>query len=154
MWSGLKNENKWRKKLPHRSHARSLFSSCYGALNQCCVSALVSMRIQLFRLMRIRIQGFDDRKSKIIYSWQNGLFWSKIAIYLSLGLHKGRLKIQDKSSSSKDNIQHFKTWNFFTFVGHLNIFALLDPDLHSHSTNQNECGSVRTRIHITALNVV
>ncbi len=40
-------------------------------------------------------------------------FWSKIAIYLSLGLYKGRSSY--RSQPSKANIQQFKTWYFFTF---------------------------------------
>ncbi len=36
-------------------------------------------------------------------------FWSKIAIYLSLGLHKGRPSYRRSLQPSKENIQHFKT---------------------------------------------
>ncbi len=39
----------------------------------------------------------------------------KIAIYLSLGLHKGRPSYKRNLQPSKENIQHFKTWKFFTF---------------------------------------
>jgi hypothetical protein len=45
----------------------------------------------------IRIQGFDDQKFKIKLQDQT-------TIYLSLGLHKGRPRLQ----LSKENIQHFK----------------------------------------------
>ncbi len=39
----------------------------------------------------IRIQGFDDQRLKKIYSWQKKHFFDqKIAIHLSLGLHKDR----------------------------------------------------------------
>ncbi len=40
----------------------------------------------------IRIQYFDYPRLKKIYNWNffKYIFWSKIAIYLSLGLHKGR----------------------------------------------------------------
>ncbi len=44
-------------------------------------------------------------------------FWSKIAIYLSLGLYKGRPSYRRSLQPSKENIQQFKTWNLFTFVG-------------------------------------
>ncbi len=47
-------------------------------------------RIQHFSWVpvRIRIQGFGDRKLEKIYSWKNHLhFWSKIAINLSLDFH-------------------------------------------------------------------
>ncbi len=42
-------------------------------------------------------------------------YGSKIAIYLSLGLHKGRTSYRRSIQLSKENIQHFKTWKFFTF---------------------------------------
>ncbi len=42
-------------------------------------------------------------------------FWSKIPIYLSLGLLKGRPSYRRSLQSSKENIQHFKKWNLLTF---------------------------------------
>ncbi len=51
------------------------------------------MQIQHFKLIRIRIQGFDDQKlRKKMVQLKKSLifFWSKIAIYLSLGPLKGR----------------------------------------------------------------
>jgi hypothetical protein len=36
------------------------------------------------------------------------LFSTKIAIYLSLGLHKGRPSYRRSLQPSKENIQHFK----------------------------------------------
>jgi hypothetical protein len=56
-------------------------------------------------------------------------FWSKIGIYLSLGLHKGRPSFRRSLQPSKENIQHFKTWNLLTFFIFLwVIFSLLNPD--------------------------
>jgi hypothetical protein len=43
------------------------------------------------------------------------IFLSKITIYLSLGLHKGRPSYSRSLQPSKENIQHFKTSNFLTF---------------------------------------
>ena len=43
-------------------------------------------------------------------------FRSKIAIYLSIGLHKGRPSYGRSLKPSKENIQHVKTWNFLTFL--------------------------------------
>jgi hypothetical protein len=40
---------------------------------------------------------------------------SKIAIYLSLGHHKGRTSYRRSLQPSKENIQHFKTLKFYTF---------------------------------------
>ncbi len=40
---------------------------------------------------------------------------AKITIYLSLGLHKGRPSYKRSLQLSKENIQHFKTWNFLNF---------------------------------------
>jgi hypothetical protein len=59
--------------------------------------------------MRIRIQGFDDQT----------LFYRKIVIYLSLGLHEGCPSYKKSLQPSNMNIQHFKN-----FVGN---FVLLDP---------------------------
>ncbi len=54
----------------------------------------IQIRIQYFKWfrirIRIRIQGFDDQKLKKIQLEKNLSFWSKIAIYLYLGLLKGR----------------------------------------------------------------
>ncbi len=89
--------------------------------------------------IRIRIQhyliaapdtGFDDLKLKKNLAGNFMLFsWSKIAIYLSLGLHKERPRYRRSIQHSKENILHFKTWKFCTFFLFLwIIFALLDPD--------------------------
>ncbi len=50
------------------------------------------------------------------YSWNFFLFffWSKIAIYLSLGLQKWHPNYRRSLQPSKDNIQHFKKWNLLT----------------------------------------
>jgi hypothetical protein len=42
-------------------------------------------------------------------------FEYQIAIYLSLGLHKGPTSYRRSLRPSKDNIQYFKTWKFFSF---------------------------------------
>jgi hypothetical protein len=43
-------------------------------------------------------------------------FLSKNAIYLSQGLHEGRLSYKRSLQPSKENIQHFKTLNLKTFA--------------------------------------
>ncbi len=111
---------------------------------------------------RIRIPdpdpGFDGLK------WKKNLqleiyftfFWSKIAIYLSLGLHKGRPSCRRNLQHSKGNIQmiqHFKRWKFspfFYFLGSLlpswiririrNLYADPDPD-PAAQINADPCGS-------------
>ncbi len=56
-------------------------------------------------------------------------FWSKTAIYLSLGLHKVYPSYRKSLQFSKEAIQHFKTWTFTNYCLLLwAIFALLDPD--------------------------
>ncbi len=45
--------------------------------------------------------------------------WSKIATYLSLGLHKGRPSYMMSLQPSKENIQHRKFCTFFYFCGSL-----------------------------------
>ncbi len=64
----------------------------------------------------------NNQKLKKNYNWKFFfLFWSKIAIYLSLGLQKVCPSYRRSLQISKEAIQHFKTWtftNFFsTFVG-------------------------------------
>ncbi len=73
---------------------------------------------------------------KIIY-----FFWSKTA--LSLGLHKGRPSYRVSAQPSKENTQHTKTKNFFTFSYYFlqALFALLDPD----PDPQWGCGSSRPK---------
>ncbi len=67
----------------------------------------------------IWIRGFYDQKfekslqlKNVFYKY---LFDQKIAIYLSLSLHKGRPSYWSSLQPSKENIQHLKTWNFWTF---------------------------------------
>jgi len=63
-----------------------------------------------------------------IYSWNFFIFFGQNCNFL--GLHKGRSSYWSLQPL-KENIQHFKTWNFFTFfyfcVSFFS-FALLDPD--------------------------
>ncbi len=86
----------------------------------------IRIRIQRLRLETntdpdpIRIQGFNDQKLKKNYSWKKKLnfFWSKTAIYLSLGLHKVCPGYRRSLQLTKEAIQHCKTWIFPLFVGH------------------------------------
>ncbi len=55
------------------------------------------------------------------FTAEKKILGSKTTIYLSIGLHKGRPSYRRSLQSSKENIQHFKTWNFVffsIFVGH------------------------------------
>ncbi len=61
-------------------------------------------------------------------------FWSNIAINLFLGLRK-------VFHPSKENNKHFKTWNFFTFMGHS-----CPSGFGSGSSRQNEWGSGSTTL--------
>ncbi len=74
-------------------------------------------------LIPIRIQsgsrGFDDQKLKKIYSWKKKKF---VFVYLSLGLHKGRPSYKRSLHLSKENIQHFITWNFLIFFYFSGLF--------------------------------
>ncbi len=100
--------------------------------------------------IRIRIQGFNDQKFEKNYSWKflYIFFWSKTAIYLSLGLHKVCPSYRRRLQFSKEAIQHFKTWTLTNYCLLLwVIFALLDPDpdpdseYGSGSTDPIEYGS-------------
>jgi hypothetical protein len=48
------------------------------------------------------------RRKKTAKKFVYIFFLSKIAIYLSLGLHKGRPSYRRSLQPSKENIQHFK----------------------------------------------
>jgi hypothetical protein len=75
------------------------------------VSAQVSMRMQIriqhFRSIRIRIQGFDDQKKLENFTAEKIFFF--IAISLSLGLQKGRPSYRRGLQTPKENIRHFKS---------------------------------------------
>ncbi len=68
---------------------------------------------------------------------------SKIAIYLSLGLHRGCTSYKRSLQPSKENIQHFKTWNLYFFLNLWVIFALLDPPTQ---INADPCRSGSTTL--------
>ncbi len=69
-------KSKLQKKIDNEGYSfanfgvRNLYQDPCRPLKQCCGYALVSnrIRIQHFRSMRIRIQGFDDQITKKIYS--------------------------------------------------------------------------------------
>jgi hypothetical protein len=89
--------------------------------------------------------AFMTKNLKKNYSWIFFFFFfSKTAIYLSLGLHKVCPSYRRSLQLSKEAIQHFKTWTFTNFFLLLwVIFALLDPDPDSESgsTDPTESGS-------------
>jgi hypothetical protein len=85
----------------------------------------------IFFKLRIRIQfqiqGFDDQKLK--KKFYINFFLSKMEIYLSLGLPKGRPSYKRSLQPPQESIQHFKTCKFVTFFYFCGSFsALLDPD--------------------------
>ncbi len=70
-----------------------------------------------------------DQKLQFPYPW-------------TLGLYKERPSYRRSLQLSKENIQHFKNMKFFNFFLLLwVIFALLDPDSESGSTDPIESGS-------------
>ncbi len=80
------------------------------------------IRIHLIRIRVlgwIRVQGFDEKKCKKNLLLKK-IFVSKTTINLPLGLRKGFPSYRRSLQSTKENIQHFKTWNlliFFYFCG-------------------------------------
>ncbi len=101
-------------------HLPTLYSNCHR-----CGSALVSMRIRIRILgqcrsgcesgSRSRSRAWTTKSFKKFTAVKNNILWSKIAIYLSLGLRKEHPNYRKCLQPSKENIQHFKTWIFFTF---------------------------------------
>ncbi len=81
-----------------------------------------------YLLIWIRIQGFDDQKLGKIYSWKNGYFFLLKNCNLlipNLGLHNRRPSYWRSLQPPKENIQHFKTWNFLTFSYFCGYFLLV-----------------------------
>jgi hypothetical protein len=74
-------------------------------------------RIQIRIRIQFRIQSFDDQKLKKITAVKLFFifFKSKIAIYLSLGLHKGLTSYRRSLEPSKENIQHFQNMRILYF---------------------------------------
>ncbi len=73
---------------------------------------------QHFKSMRIRMRICNSAsRSRFLLTknLKNLQLKKTIFFYLSLGLHKGRPSYRRSIQPSKENIQHFKTWNFFTF---------------------------------------
>jgi hypothetical protein len=68
------------------------------------------MRIRI----QFRIQGFDDQKLENFTAEKDDFLLSKLAIYLSLGLHEGRPSCRRILQPPKENTRHLKTWNSFT----------------------------------------
>ncbi len=62
------------------------------------------------------------KKKKFCWNFFLFCFWSKIAIYLSLGLYTWRPSYKRSLQPSKKNIHHFKRWNlrtvFLFILGH------------------------------------
>jgi hypothetical protein len=72
----------------------------------------VRIRIQYFRLNTDPDPGFDKNCKNLQLEKNLIFFWSKIVIYLSLGLHNGHPSSRRSLQPSKGNIQSFKPWNF------------------------------------------
>jgi hypothetical protein len=88
--------------LERRSSSKQFGSAMF----QCWCGTIISGQMRI----RIQIQGFDYQK-----------LWKftaekKIVLYLSLSLHKGRARYRGSLYPWKENIQPFKTWNFFNFI--------------------------------------
>ncbi len=82
-------------------------------------------------------------------------FWSQIAIYLSLGLHKGRPSYRRSLAPSKQNIQHLKKWYllpFFYFGGPFlpSWIRIANPGTDPETPLNPD--PIRIRIHNTAEN--
>ncbi len=91
-----------------------------------------------------------DEPSKKKFTAEQNLFkfLSKIAIYLSPGLHKGCLSYRRSLQPSKENIQYFKKRNFINFFFYFcGIFwpswiRIRIPSADPDPKNANPCGSV------------
>ncbi len=127
-------------------------------------------RIQI-RIQRLRLETNTDPDPDLIQSGSRSLmaknwkklqlkknlnfFWSNIAIYLSLGLHKVCPSYRRSLQLSKEAIQHFKSWTFTNFFLLLSVILPSwirvriripnpDPDQLAHLNPD----PIRIRIHV------
>jgi hypothetical protein len=91
-------------------------------------------------VFRFRIQHFRLNTNK---DPDPEFWWTIIENNLQLKncLHIFLIKTCNLLQPSKEIIQHLKTWNFLTFSIFMVIFALLDQDSESGSTDLIESGS-------------
>ncbi len=125
--------------FPTRPHPAALVGRTLKAmLSLQMPEAVLWIRIQHFKWIRIRFQGFDDQKLKK-YNWQflYLFFISKIAINLSLGLHKGRPSYRRSLHPSNENIQHFTRWNLLTVLYFSLLFLPSRIRIHNIGRNEN-----------------
>ncbi len=108
------------KGLPSNAH-RSTFL--------CSVSdpySFVRIWIQHFRLTIDPNPEFWYQKFKKITA-EKKYFFHQSAIYLSLGLSKERPSYRRSIQTSKENIQHFKTWNYLIFFYFCTVVYFCPP---------------------------
>ncbi len=68
-------------------------------------------------------------------------------VFLCLVLHEGRPKLQENLQHSKENIQHFKTWNsvyFFLFLWVIFAISWIRSRIQATKTKADPCGSAST----------
>ncbi len=129
-------------------------------LYQCCRSSLVSIRIRIqhFRSMRIRIQGFAEQKLKN-FTAESHIFCDQKLHYIYARSPWRTSKLQKSPQPSKKNIQYFIQSNFpfFYFYGSLMLswIRLRIPNADPDPADHNQCGTkpiwIRTWIHNTAV---
>ena len=174
MQQDLWEQGTWKVTFSHFKFYRSLKEVFRGDIHGLKAGLRIRIhfiRIQHFRLntnadpdpIRIRIQSgsralMTKNWKKITAEKKVNFFWSKTAIYLSLGLHKVCPGYRRSLQLTKEAIQHFKTWIFSTFVGHfcpsgsgsgsvLDPYSIgsVDPDPYSES---GSVFGIRIRIRI------
>ncbi len=92
-------------------------------IKQCCGSGFIVSGSSISkgtgsRVLMTKMWG-KNTAEKLIYLF---LIKKKIAIYLSLGLHKGRPRYRKSVQPSKENIKHFKKLNLITFFNFCELF--------------------------------
>jgi hypothetical protein len=122
--SGMRAAHKWRERV--RLH---------GQVSR----PLETGKQTWYRRIRIGFNVDPDLVPDPGFWWPKSIYLKpKIAIYhSSLGLHKERTSYGRRLWPTKENIQHFKTWHFFTFFS---IFVV--------HFSRPAFGSMRIRIRI------
>ncbi len=106
----------WRVYLP------SQLQGCGSVLIFSGFGSGSGSRVWCWRPFRIRIRIQYGSRVLMTKNWKKitaeiffFFFWSKTAIYLSLGLHKVCPSYRRSLQFSKEAIQHFKTWTFTNY---------------------------------------
>jgi hypothetical protein len=107
-----------------------------------CIKIFVSWPEQIWQMFKKKLSEWSmlPAEVEVTHVYGNVFFYPKMKFTLSLGFQKGRPSYRRSFQPSKENIRHFKTWNYWTFSIFVGIFC--PPGSGSRSTDLTESGSI------------